>query len=166
MMPTLSLTLADEAATARLARTLAPVLGAGDTLALSGPIGAGKSFFARALIRHRLYAVGKDEDVPSPTFTLVQTYEAGDLEIWHSDLYRLSLADELFELGLEEAFENALCLIEWPDRMGDDLPGTTLCLEFTPDPEGHSRRLTLTARAESWAARLGPVLAAFEGANG
>ncbi|MEV8468940.1 tRNA (adenosine(37)-N6)-threonylcarbamoyltransferase complex ATPase subunit type 1 TsaE [Fluviibacterium sp. DFM31] len=153
----LTLSLPDEEATARLARALAPELGAGDTLALAGPIGAGKSFFARTLIRHRLNAVGKDEDIPSPTFTLVQTYQAGELEIWHSDLYRLSMPDEVFELGLEEAFGSALCLIEWPDRMGDDLPSHALLLTFAP-LEDDRRAVTLSSRDPGWSARLAPVL--------
>ncbi|WP_193140161.1 MULTISPECIES: tRNA (adenosine(37)-N6)-threonylcarbamoyltransferase complex ATPase subunit type 1 TsaE [unclassified Meridianimarinicoccus] len=153
----LTLSLPDEEATARLARALAPELGAGDTLALAGPIGAGKSFFARTLIRHRLNAVGKDEDIPSPTFTLVQTYQAGDLEIWHSDLYRLSTPDELFELGLEEAFETALCLIEWPDRMGEDLPSSALLLTFAPQ-EGDRRVVTLSSGGPAWPARLAQIL--------
>ena len=78
------------AATTALAERLAPRLGPGDTLLLSGPIGAGKTHFARALIKARLRAAGRDEDVPSPTFTLVQTYDDGICEIWHADLYRLT----------------------------------------------------------------------------
>src|SRR5210317_2389261 len=92
--------LPDEAATATLAARMAPLLAKGDTLLLEGDIGAGKSAFARALIRARL---GRMEDVPSPTFTIVQTYEADDGDIWHCDLYRLTHPDEAFELGLEDA---------------------------------------------------------------
>lgn len=150
--------LPDEDATANLARRMAPLLGAGDVLALSGPIGAGKSFFARALIRARLNAVGLDEDIPSPTFTLVQAYEAGDLEIWHSDLYRLTHADEVLELGLEDAFASALCLVEWPDRMGDSLPETALHIEFAPGDRDDARTLRLWSRSGDLLRHLTPVL--------
>lgn len=89
---------------------------------------------------------------------MVQTYQAGDLEIWHSDLYRLTAPDEVFELGIEEAFETALCLIEWPDRMGDALPDDALRMTFAPAEEDQ-RRLTLSADTPAWAERLRPVLA-------
>ena len=92
---------------------------AGDTLLLQGPIGAGKTHLARALIQARQSAAGRAaEDVPSPSFTLVQTYEAGETEIWHADLFRLGNAAEADELGLTDAFDAAICLIEWPERLG------------------------------------------------
>lgn len=157
------LDLADESRTRALARALAPHLGAGDVLALRGEIGAGKSLFARALIKARLAAVGRDEDVPSPTFTLVQTYRAGDLEIWHSDLYRLADPDEVFELGLDEAFGTALCLVEWPERLGAAaLPAEALTLAFAPGPDEGARQLTLSSAGGHWAARLRGVLAGWE----
>ena len=123
--PPLELYLPDPAATERLGVWFASRLRAGDCLLLEGPIGAGKSLFARSLIQSRL---GRAEDVPSPTFTLVQTYEA-DLEIWHADLYRLSHPEEVFELGLEGAFDTGICLIEWPDRLGRFAPGGALRLD-------------------------------------
>ena len=96
--------------TADLARMLAPNLTAGDTILLRGDVGAGKTHFARALIQSLL---AMPEDVPSPTFTLVQTYETADgTEIWHSDLYRLTHPEEVDELGLTDAFETAICLVE------------------------------------------------------
>ena len=99
---TLTLHLPDADATARLGQYLARHLGRGDTLLLSGPVGAGKSHLARALIRARF---GADTEVPSPSFTLVQTYgDPGEVEVWHADLYRLSHPDEIHELGLEAAF--------------------------------------------------------------
>jgi tRNA threonylcarbamoyladenosine biosynthesis protein TsaE len=107
-------------------------LRAGDCLLLEGQIGAGKSHFARAFIQARL---GRAEDVPSPTFTLVQSYQA-DVEIWHADLYRLSHPDEVLELGLDEAFDSAICLIEWPDRLGSLLPKGAMRLRFTLEGEG------------------------------
>lgn len=150
----LSLLLPDQDATARLALVLADCLHPGDVVLLDGQIGAGKTHLARALIRARL---GRMEDVPSPTFTLVQTYEAEDSDLWHADLYRLTHPDEVTELGLEAAFETAICLIEWPDRLGDLRPADALLVELHPDGEGRAARLSggrgdLLARiAEGWA---------------
>ncbi|MFT6531082.1 MAG: tRNA threonylcarbamoyladenosine biosynthesis protein TsaE [Limimaricola cinnabarinus] len=146
--------LPDESHSLALARALAPHLRAGDTLLLSGQIGAGKSFFARALIRAR--TGNPEEEVPSPTFTLVQSYDAPGAEIWHCDLYRLSDPFELVELGLEEAMGRAICLIEWPDRMGDMAPPEALSLAFEARPDGH---LLSMSGPEAWHARLEPVLA-------
>lgn len=149
MIPTLfHKQLPDEAATASFAAQLSPLLAVGDTLLLEGDIGAGKSAFARALIRARL---GRLEDVPSPTFTLVQTYEAADGDIWHCDLYRLTHPDEAFELGLEEAFETAICLIEWPDRLGDAAPEGALHLAFLAGDAAHE--ITVSG-ADPWGKRL------------
>jgi tRNA threonylcarbamoyladenosine biosynthesis protein TsaE len=122
----------DADATARLGQWFAARLRAGDCLLLEGQIGAGKSHFARAFIQARL---GRAEDVPSPTFTLVQSYQA-DLEIWHADLYRLHHPDEVLELGLDEAFDTAICLIEWPDRLGSLLPKGAMRLRFALKGEG------------------------------
>jgi len=149
MAPTiLEKTLADEDATAAFAGQVAPLLRPGDTLLLEGEIGAGKSAFSRGVIRACL---GRMEDVPSPTFTLVQTYEAEVCDIWHCDLYRLSYPDEAFELGLEEAFETAICLIEWPDRLGDAAPKGALCLAFAAGDDAH--HLSMHG-PQSWANRL------------
>lgn len=153
--PPLSLHLPDEAATAALAARFAPRLGAGDCLLLSGPVGAGKSAFARALIRARLGDPAAE--VPSPSFTLVQTYEDAGTEIWHCDLYRLTRPDEVLELGLSEAFDSAICLVEWPDRLGPDAPDDALALDFAALPDG-SHRVTIHAPG-TWPARLGPCLA-------
>lgn len=143
--------LQDEAATARLAAVLAPRLRPGDALLLSGPIGAGKSAFARALIRARLG--NPAEDVPSPTFTLVQTYEDAGGDLWHCDLYRLTQPEEALELGLDEAFASAICLIEWPDRLGAAAPEGALRLEFAALADG-THRVAIEA-PEAWAGRLG-----------
>lgn len=146
------LLLSGPEATDRIARALAPWLGAGDVILLQGPVGAGKSHFARALIRAR---IGEAEEVPSPTFTLVQTYP-GDPEIWHADLYRLSGPGEIAELGLEEAFSTALCLIEWPDRLGALTPPGALTARLTPTPDGEARWLQLSGAG--WAARLAGLM--------
>ncbi len=152
------LPLASEAETSGFAKALAPILGPGDVLLLNGPIGAGKTHFARALIRARLAAAGAPpEGIPSPTFTLVQSYVAGKLQIWHADLYRLTGSDEVAELGLEEAFETALCLVEWPDRLGPLAPATALTLDFAYGATADARMLTLSGSPD-WAARLMPLL--------
>lgn len=137
-------------ATSALAEALAPLLGAGDTVLLRGPVGAGKTHFARALIQMLLGRYGKSEDVPSPSFTLVQTYNAGDLEIWHVDLYRVSDVDEVIELGLDDALPNALCLIEWPERLGTLTPDDALQIAFSAGDSSDTRRLCLRGPARRW----------------
>lgn len=130
--------------TEAFARRLAERVGVGDTLLLEGPIGAGKTHFARALIGARLAAAGVPaEDVPSPTYTLVQTYHAGAVPIWHADLYRIAHPDEIAELGLQDAFETALCLVEWPDRLGEALPPDFLTLRFDLPPGDNVRTVTI-----------------------
>ncbi len=142
--PDLTLPLPDEPATAALGVRLAAVAKAGDCLLLSGPIGAGKSTLARAFIRARC---GAREEVPSPTFTLVQVYEDGVTEIWHADLYRLDHPDEVWELGLDDAFDRAICLVEWPDRLGKHVPEGALHLALEADGEG--RRAVIRGGRES-----------------
>lgn len=149
----LSLTLASPDATADFARGIAQTLRAGDVLLLSGEIGAGKTHFARALIQSILTTA---EDVPSPTYTLVQSYDTTRGALWHADLYRLSDPDEAVELGLSDAFEEAICLIEWPERLQDLRPAGALHLAFAAtDPDDTERReLRLTSDDPRWAARL------------
>ena len=136
--PVLMLDLADEAATAALGQRLATACEPGDLIALSGDLGAGKSTLARALIRD---LAGAEIDVPSPTFTLVQTYETPGLSIWHFDLYRLDHPGEARELGLAEAVDG-LALIEWPERLGSHLPQTRLDVTLDFSPDGRIARLT------------------------
>jgi tRNA threonylcarbamoyl adenosine modification protein YjeE len=120
----ITLPLADEAATDALGARLAALLQPGDIVALQGDLGAGKTHLCRALIQARLRLGGDPpEEVPSPSYTLVQTYAAAGGEIWHADLYRLGGPDEVLELGLQAAFDSAaICLIEWADRLGPALP--------------------------------------------
>jgi len=142
--------LPDAKATTLLGQRIAPLLHAGDCLLLSGPIGAGKSHFARAVIQARLAAVGKYEDVPSPTFTIVQIYDDGLTEIWHSDLYRLSDSAEIDELGLEDAFGTGITLVEWPDRLGETTPKDALSLIFETSADHEGRILKAKARTGNW----------------
>ena len=137
-------------ATAAFAAAFAPLLGPGDVLLLAGPIGAGKTHFARALIQARLPGV---LEVPSPSYTLVQTYGSGVDTIWHADLYRLGDPSEAAELGLEEAFAGAIALVEWPDRLPEPPPGAlTLTFAAAGDPE--TRHLTVEGEPARWAGRL------------
>jgi tRNA threonylcarbamoyladenosine biosynthesis protein TsaE len=138
-MTNLMLFLPDDTATSRLGVILAGLLRPGDTVLLHGPIGAGKTHLARALIQT---LVGQSEDVPSPSFTLVQTYGTADFEIWHADLYRLSNADEVIELGLTDAFDVAICLIEWPDRLGKIAPKTALNITLSAKDDGRFVQLS------------------------
>lgn len=151
---TRSLSLSSANQTAALARTLAPRLGAGDVLLLSGGIGAGKTHFARALIQALLPV---PEDVPSPTFTLVQVYETRTFDIWHVDLYRIGGPDGCIELGLTDAFDTALCLVEWPDRLADLAPIDALSLDFALGEDEEARVLTLSWTDPRWADRLDGV---------
>lgn len=127
--------LKDHAATEQLAKKISMLCKPGDTIALVGDIGSGKTTFARAFIRCFL---GSEIDVPSPTFTIVQIYGDPPNEIWHCDLYRLTDPDEAIELGLEEAFENCIVLVEWPDRLGSILPPNALRLSLKDNGVGRT----------------------------
>ena len=143
-----SFRLRDAEQTTDLAQRIAGSLRAGDCLLLDGQIGAGKTHFARSLIQSLL---AEPEDVPSPTFTLVQIYDGPDCEIWHSDLYRLSSLDEIEELGLIAAFEEAITLVEWPDRLEELTPPHALHLVFdlSPDDED-ARTLNVSWSSDRW----------------
>jgi tRNA threonylcarbamoyladenosine biosynthesis protein TsaE len=154
----LTLTLAGEQATLDLAARLAPLAERGDVFCLMGDLGTGKTTFARGFIRARARAAGvAAEEVPSPTFTLVQVYEIAPVPVWHFDLYRLEAAREAVELGIEEAFATAVSLIEWAERLGHRLPPDRLELRFAyvdaENGDGVSRRVTLVPFG-TWRARL------------
>ena len=142
--------IASEDAMARLGAELAARLRPGDIVALEGDLGAGKTVFARGLIRA---LCGADTIVPSPTFTLVQVYEGPAFDIWHCDLYRLASPDEALELGLEEAFADGVTLIEWPGRLGGEMPARRLLVAFSFGLEDAARRLVLRG-GEDWRRRL------------
>ena len=139
--------LADEAATARLGAAIAAALQPGEAICLSGPLGAGKSTLARALVRA---LTGAGEDVPSPTFTLVQFYDGPRLKVAHFDLYRLSNPDEAYEIGLDEALDDGAAVIEWPERLAGRLPADRLDVGIAFEDEG--RRATLTPHG-AWEGR-------------
>ena len=139
--------LPDADATTRLGQVIAPLLAPGDAVLLYGPLGMGKSTLARGLIRA---LTTPDEDVPSPTFTLVQFYES-DPPIAHFDLYRLTRPEEAFEIGLDEALDDGCVVIEWPERLGEE-PGRflgpdRLMVEISEQGEG---RLATVSGAGRW----------------
>ena len=140
-----SLFLPTEESTDALGQLLARYLMPGDTVLLTGPIGSGKSHLSRAIIRARL---GRMEDVPSPTFTLVQTYDDPLGEIWHADLYRLSHPDDVLELGLEDAFSTAICLVEWPDRLGPLAPANAIHLSLATEENGRRALICFAGRPD------------------
>ncbi len=150
MQISVSLNSADE--TALFARRLGTYLTAGDTILLTGDVGAGKTHLARALIQSMLSV---PEDVPSPTFTLVQTYDARDgIEIWHADLYRLNDPSEIEELGLTDALPQAVCIIEWPDRLSSLRPEDALDITLVATDVEDQRILTAVWTDPRWDTKL------------
>lgn len=133
------LTLPDAAATLAFGRRLGAQLAPGDVVCLTGNLGAGKTTLARGAIEAW---TGGAQEAPSPSYTLVQTYEGPRGELWHVDLYRLKRAEDAWELGLEEAFHSAACLIEWPERLEGQTPSDRLDIQLSPAADGRSARLT------------------------
>lgn len=145
----LTLTLRDEAATARLAQALAPRLRVGDALLLQGPLGAGKTSFARALIRA---LCGDAIEVPSPSFNIVLTYDTPAGPLWHVDLYRISHPREADELGLEDIYAEGIAVIEWPERLEGAVPRGALTLSLALGQDTN-RSLSFSGPPD-WAPRL------------
>src|SRR5690625_1099198 len=150
----LSLHAADPQATDAIGRALAPVLRVGDLVALRGTLGAGKSHLARAIIRARL---GDPEaEIASPTYTLVNIYGTAEGEIWHADLYRVD-GEEIAEIGLADALDHALLLVEWPERWAD-LPERRLDINLAASGDG--REISVVAHGNGWDAALMAVATA------
>jgi tRNA threonylcarbamoyladenosine biosynthesis protein TsaE len=133
------------AETEDLARRIAPRLRVGDTVALKGELGAGKTAMARAILR----SLGIVGEIPSPSFTLVQEYETPSMNIVHCDLYRISDSTQLAELGLEEALHDGALLVEWPERARSNIPGDALWIEM--DIAGENERHVKLSGPARWA---------------
>jgi tRNA threonylcarbamoyladenosine biosynthesis protein TsaE len=157
---TMNFRLTDLDATRRLAEALASICTNGDIIALHGNLGAGKTSFSRFFI----HAMGVDEEVPSPTFTLVQTYPltGHDAEaIWHFDLYRIGNPAEAYELDIEDAFDTGISLIEWPENLGELMPEQHLkiSLDFGEKEDARTAAIEIS---RNWVERMAPVTAALQ----
>ncbi len=146
----IEIALPELAATAEFARRLAPLLRAGDVIGLAGDLGSGKTTLARNLIAA---LSDRDREVPSPTFTLVQTYDCGALTVWHFDLYRIERPADVFELGFEDALADGVTLVEWPERLGALMPADHLIVTLVQGPTADARIARLAGRG-AWAERL------------
>lgn len=155
--PARTISVADEAGTLRFADDVAAIARPGDVIALHGDLGMGKSAFARAVVRR--LAGDPSLEVPSPTFTLVQSYETARFPVHHFDLYRLAEPDELIEIGFSDAIGEGLTLIEWPDRAGDELPAERLDIVISEGDGLDGRRFLLEAHGGGWAERLDETFA-------
>jgi tRNA threonylcarbamoyladenosine biosynthesis protein TsaE len=145
--------LKNEVATGILASQLANLAEPRDIIALTGNLGLGKTAFARAFIT----ALGGSGEVTSPTFSLVQVYELSRINVYHFDLYRIENSEEIFELGIEDAFADGISLIEWPDRMATYLPPERLDIFFSNGLDENARRVLLVGHGENWVNRLTKV---------
>lgn len=154
-MADLEIRLRDETATAALGAALAPRLRRGDVVCLSGPLGVGKTTFARGVV-----ATLAGERAPSPTFAMVETYATPLGPLWHFDLYRLAEAREAIELGIEDALSD-ICLIEWPERIAAMLPESALLVRLDADGAG---RIARFAGGGDWRARLKAFRESLKGA--
>lgn len=136
--------------TLAFATRLSQLLQPGDVLLFQGDLGAGKSTLIRKMIQT---LAGEEVEVPSPTFTLVQTYDVPGMELWHFDLYRLEDPEEVHELGIEDAFHQGVSFIEWPERLGYLTPNETLTIHITHGDDPNERHITLKPSGK-WADRL------------
>ena len=158
-MPVLQIELPSLSATQQLGALLADGLVAGDVISLSGPLGAGKSALARSII---VSANSNETDVPSPTFSLVQTYELADTTpLWHLDLYRIENSEDAMQLGLDDAFVDAVCLIEWPDRLKKLLPKSALSIHLylASDDDADGVRFADITAPPNWSDRIQAIIA-------
>jgi len=146
--------LKTEVETTTFAKKLANLTGPGDVIALYGDLGIGKTVFSRAFIRAH---VGASIDVPSPTFTLLQTYDTAHVTLYHFDLYRLKNPDEALELGIDDAFYDGLSLIEWPDRLGQFIPKNRLDITLVQGQHDNQRTAHLIGHGY-WSARVSEVI--------
>lgn len=147
-----NLVIKNQADTEKLAAELAAVARVGDVILMHGTLGMGKSAFCRAYIR--ALAGNPDEEVPSPTFTLVQIYDLEPLPVWHFDLYRLSDPEEVHELDIDDAFSEAVSLIEWPERLEHLTPENRLNIYIEPGSNPDARRIKLVSHGGNWETRL------------
>ena len=131
--------LQSEQETINLGKKLSRIAKRGDVFALYGTLGMGKSVLARAFIQELCGNI----EVPSPTFTLLQMYETPDFEIYHFDLYRIKAPEEVFELGIEDAFYGGVSLIEWPEQMGAYIPSDIFRIEITPYQNGRNIKISI-----------------------
>lgn len=153
---TRTVTVSDQNGTEALAAKLATIAKAGDVILMHGTLGMGKSAFCRAFIR--AVAENPHEEVPSPTFTLVQIYELDRVPVWHFDLYRLSDPEEVHELDIEDAFSDAVSLIEWPDRLEYLTPENRLDIHIEPGSTPDGRVFTLEPHGDDWMARINDLV--------
>ncbi len=151
---TISIKLVDEQATMRLGAELATVVVSGDIIALDGSLGVGKTVLARSFIRT---LCGEEEEVPSPTFTLVQMYDTLKNDtIWHFDMYRIKCPEEALELGIEDAFFDGISLIEWAENLGEYLSRKHLKLSLIMTDEKNSRTAEFIVPPE-WEKRINKI---------
>ncbi|MDG1521453.1 MAG: tRNA (adenosine(37)-N6)-threonylcarbamoyltransferase complex ATPase subunit type 1 TsaE [Hellea sp.] len=129
--------LLSENDTLDLGSKLIKVLTKGDVLAITGELGAGKTTLARGIIQSE----NGEIEVPSPTYTLVQTYDMENFELWHCDMYRLETPEDAYELGLFDAFQDAVCVIEWPEKLGSLLPKKIYKIDLKFNNEGRTAYL-------------------------
>lgn len=138
-----------EEETSALAEKVAEIARLHDVFALYGTLGMGKSVFSRAFIKKLTDAT----EVPSPTFTLLQVYEAKDFDIYHYDFYRIKSPEEIFELGIEDAFQYGVSLIEWPEKMGNYIPKNAIIVRFSALDDG-KRKITIVCDASDQTTRI------------
>ena len=153
---TRTVTVSDQNGTEALAAKLATIAKAGDVILMHGTLGMGKSAFCRAFIR--AVAENPHEEVPSPTFTLVQIYELDRVPVWHFDLYRLSDPEEVHELDIEDAFSDAVSLIEWPDRLEYLTPENRLDIHIDPGSSPDGRVFKLEPHGDDWVTRINDLV--------